>query len=76
MLLLSPHVDYTISGMEERNIVHGLEQLQEAWTDTSVLYDSASETVAEYEEVFRTPGEQKKVMREIAVIKEETEANL
>ena len=76
MLLLSPHVDYTISGMEERNIVHGLEQLQEAWTDTSVLYDSASETVAEYEEVFRTPGEQKKVMREIAGIKAETEANL
>lgn len=76
MLSLSPHVDYTISGMEERNIVHGLEQLQEAWTDTSVLYDSASETVAEYEEVFRTPGEQKKVMREIAGIKAETEANL
>lgn len=76
MLSLSPHVDYTISGMEERNIVHGLEQLQEAWTNTSVLYDSASETVAEYDEVFRTPGEQKKVMREIANIKEETEANL
>lgn len=76
MLSLSPHVDYTISGMEERNIVHGLEQLQEAWTDTSVLYDSASETVAEYKEVFRTPGEQKKVMREIAGIKAETEANL
>ena len=76
MLSLSPHVDYTISGMEERNIVHGLEQLQEAWTDTSVLYDSASETVAEYEEVFRTPGEQKKVMREIANIKADTEANL
>lgn len=76
MLSLSPHVDYTISGMEERNIVHGLEQLQEAWTDTSVLYDSASETVAEYDEVFRTPGEQKKVMREIAGIKAETEANL
>ena len=76
MLSLSPHVDYTISGMEERNIVHGLEQLQEAWTDTSVLYDSASETVAEYEEVLRTPGEQKKVMREIAGIKAETEANL
>lgn len=76
MLSLSPEVDYTISGMEERNIVHGLEQLQEAWTDTSVLYDSASETVAEYEEVFRTPGEQKKVMREIAGIKAETESNL
>jgi hypothetical protein len=76
MLSLSPHVDYTISGMEERNIVHGLEQLQEAWTDTSVLYDSASETVAEYEEVFRTPGEQKKVMSEIANIKADTEANL
>lgn len=76
MLSLSPEVDYTISGMEERNIIHGLEQLQEAWTDTSVLYDSASETVAEYEEVFRTPGEQKKVMREIAGIKAETEANL
>ena len=76
MLSLSPEVDYTISGMEERNIVHGLEQLQEAWTDTSVLYDSANETVAEYEEVFRTPGEQKKVMREIAGIKAETESNL
>jgi hypothetical protein len=76
MLSLSPHVDYTISGMEERNIVYGLEQLQEAWTDASVLYDSASETVAEYEEVFRTPDEQKKVMREIANIKADTEANL
>lgn len=38
-----------------------------------LLYRSSADTVAEYDEVFSTKGHQKKVLREIAEVREETQ---
>lgn len=64
------------SGTDRRNIELGLEQLCEAWADPSTLYGSTMDTVAEYQEIFRTKGEQRKSFREIAEVKQETETEL
>ena len=49
---------------EERDIALGLEQLTDAWLDSSLHFQSAMDTAEEYVEVFRTKGMQKKVLRE------------
>lgn len=61
---------------DERNIELGLEQLCQAWADPTTLYGSTMDTVEEYKEVFRTKGEQKKSLREIAEVQQETEREL
>lgn len=77
MCALAPEsVDYKLDDVEERNIELGLIQLQDAWLDTDTLYDSVSDAVDDYDEVFRTKGEQKKALREIATVKSETEKEL
>lgn len=58
--------------IDERNIEMGLEDLTRAWIDPTTLYNSAMDTVAEYPEFFRTKGEQKKSLREIAEVRAET----
>ena len=61
-----PRTDtYELEHTEERNIEMGLEQLHEAWVSIDTLYKSLTDTVSEYDEVFRTRGEQKKALREI-----------
>lgn len=60
------------SHTDERNIEMGLIQLTEAWIDPTTLYNSTMDTVAEYSEVFRTKGEMKKSLREIAEVRDET----
>ena len=60
------------SHTDERNIEMGLIQLTEAWIDPTTLYNSTMDTVEEYQEVFRTKGEQKKSLREIAEARNET----
>ena len=60
------------SELDERNIEMGLVQLTEAWIDPTMLYNSTMDTVAEYSEVFRTKGEMKKSLREIAEVRDET----
>lgn len=73
MLVLAPETaDYDLDEVEKRNIEHGLAQLCEAWVQPSLLYSSTGDTVAEYDEVFATPGFQKMAMREIADIEKET----
>lgn len=37
-----------------------------------MLYNSTMDTVSEYQEIFRTKGEQKKSLREIAEVRDET----
>lgn len=51
-----------------KNIHQGIEQLMEAWTEAEVLYQSRRETIATYDEIFRTKAEQKKAMRETRVM--------
>lgn len=50
---------------EERNIELGLIQLTEALSEPEELYSSLLGSVEDYEEVFRTKGEQKKMIRQI-----------
>jgi len=64
--------DITPSELDERNIEHGLTQLTEAWIDPTTLYNATMDTVEEYQEVFRTKGEMKKSLREIAEVRDET----
>ncbi len=73
LIALSPNSD-TIepSDLDKRNIEMGLTQLTEAWIDPTTLYNSTMDTVAEYSEVFRTKGEMKKSLREIAEVRDET----
>ena len=76
MVALSPDSDYPLQDSEKRNIELGLDQLFEAWMSLDTMYDSVSDTVEDYGEVFRTKGEQKKAMREIADIKADTVGEL
>lgn len=74
---LAPETDdYELEHIEERNIDMGLKQLCEAWIDTDLIFGSTMAAVEEYQEVFRTKGEQKKAMREIATVRDETNSNL
>lgn len=75
--VLSPDSDnYSLEHTEMRNITLGIDQLCEAWANPTMLYNSVASNVESYEEVFATPGQQKKAMREIAEIKKETEKEL
>lgn len=60
------------SSLDERNIEMGLTQLCEAWADPTMLYNATMDTVAEFQEIFRTKGEQKKSLREMAEARDET----
>lgn len=73
LMALAPDTDgYELDEIESRNIDNGLQQLTEEWLDTDLMFDSTMAAVEEYGEVFRTKGEQKKAMREIAKVKTET----
>lgn len=57
---------YELDKVESRNIELGLDQLCEAWSDIKAILKSLSDATEDYEEVFRTKGERKKVQREIS----------
>ena len=69
LLLLEP-MEYKLEPLEDRNIQMGIDQLAEAWTEPSLLYDSVLVSCEDYDEVFRTKGFQKKAIREIAEVKQ------
>lgn len=71
-----PKLDYELSSVEVKNISWGIEQLSLAWLDLKTVYGSTVQTVSDYSEVFRTRGEQKKAMREIAEVQAEAEKEL
>lgn len=74
MMVLAPETEpITPSELGEKNIDIGIRQLMEAWMDHNTLYKSAADTVADYDEVFRTAGFQKKALREIAEVQQETQ---
>jgi len=72
LMMLAPDTEFVLEPMEKRNIEMGLAQLCEAWLDPSLLYNSAMEIVEDYDEIFRTRGYQKKALREIAELRDET----
>jgi hypothetical protein len=72
LMMLAPEAEFELEPTEKRNIEMGLTQLCEAWIDPALLYDSTMESVEDYDEVFRTRGYQKKALREIAEVREET----
>lgn len=59
--------------LESKNLDYGLNQLAEAWTNVQALFRSVQQSTEDYQEVFRTLGEQKKAMREISEVAAETE---
>ena len=72
LLLLAPDTEFELEPTEKRNIEMGLTQLCEAWLDPTLLYNSTMESVEDYDEVFRTRGYQKKTLRKIAEVRDET----
>jgi len=74
MMTLAPETEpIKPSELDEKNIDIGIRQLMEAWMDHDLLYRSTADTVADYDEVFSTKGHQKKALREIAEVREETQ---
>lgn len=76
LLLLAPDSSYQLEAVEMRNVELGVEQLCEAWIDPTLMYSSTRESVEDYDEVFASKGFQKKVLREIADVQNETEKEL
>lgn len=60
---LDPSTDYELDGVELENIRLGIMQLEEKWMSTQTLYGSAVDIFNEYDDVWRTPGEQKKAIK-------------
>ena len=59
---IEPMTDYELDSIEVKNIKVGIEQLEENWMSSRTLYGSAIDVFDEYDEVWRTPGEQKKAI--------------
>lgn len=67
MLLLEPKLfQYELTELEERNITHGLKDLENLWMEGDTIFGSLTDATEEYDDVFRTKGENKKALREIA----------
>lgn len=68
-IALDPVADsYEVEGMEKRNIDLGMDQLQDAWMNPRIVNGSTAETITDYEDIFRTKGEMKKVLKYIAEV--------
>lgn len=67
---------YELEDVETRNINHGIIQLAETWANPDYMYDSVSESLPDFEEIFRTKGEMKKALRNIEEVRAQTWANL
>lgn len=59
---IEPMTGYDLEDVELKNIKVGIEQLEENWMSSRTLYGSAIDVFDEYDEVWRTPGEQKKAI--------------
>lgn len=71
LMLLEPLTDtYELEDIEQKNIQLGLDQLMEEWTSMATAVDALTETTEAYDDVFRTKGEQKKALRQIAEMRD------
>ena len=75
-LRLTEDIAYELEDTENKNIEMGIMQLAETWVNPDYIYDSVSETLPEYEEIFRTKGEMKKALRNIEEVRAQTWENL
>lgn len=75
-LCLTEDIAYELEDTENKNIEMGIMQLAETWVNPDYIYDSVSETLPEYEEIFRTKGEMKKALRNIEEVRAQTWENL
>lgn len=67
LIAICPEADgYALEDGERRNIELGVEQLQDAWDNIDTIYSSTAKAVTQFDDIFRTPGEMKKALREIA----------
>ena len=73
---LTEDISYQLEPTEDRNIEMGIMQLAETWVNPDYIYDSVSDTLPEYEEIFRTKGEMKKALRNIEEVRAQTWENL
>ena len=62
---------YELTSLEQKNIQMGLDQLQEEWTSMATIRGGLNEAIEAYDEVFRTRGEQKKALRQVAEMLED-----
>ena len=67
---------YQLEETEDKNIAVGLEQLVDCWKDPDTLYDTVMKVIPDYDEIFRTKGEMKKALRNIADVREATNERL
>ena len=56
-------LDVPIDNIESSNIVNGIEDLTNRWTSRSIIFDSITDVFQNYDEVWRTPGEQKRALK-------------
>jgi hypothetical protein len=71
LVLLEPlTATYDLTELEQKNIQLGLDQLQDEWTSVATLTGSLTESIEAYGEVFRTQGEQKKALRQVAEMRD------
>lgn len=70
-IVLDQRCDFSIDGIDEKNIQTGIRQIEEKWISPDGLYGSIADTFEDYDEVWRTSGEQKKAIRGILDIKDE-----
>lgn len=65
-------VNYTLSSTEQKNVDLGLNQLFDSLTDPHLIFNATKANVEDYSEIFRTKGEMKKTLDEIAKVEEIT----
>ena len=71
-MLLEPMTElYDLTEAEQRNIQLGLDQLQEEWTGLAAITGSLTDIIEAYDELFRTKGEQRKALRQVADMRSE-----
>ena len=65
--MLEPLTDtYELTPLEQKNIQLGVDQLQDELVSLAAIHNGMKESIEAYSEVFRTPGEQKKTLRQVA----------
>lgn len=70
--MLEPLTDgYELTSLEQKNIQMGVDQLQDEWTSLATIRGGLNEAIEAYDEVFRTKGEQKKALRQVADMRED-----
>lgn len=77
LLLTNPKgVQTELDEVEERNIIFGIQQLEEAWSSPDVMFGSIYATVKDYKENFANKHTHRAAMKEILQVKKNFESEL